>query len=132
MHKSFPYLTMERFPHNWAIADMVKSYVAGTRKEHHCQAHEDQEGHNNSVTVKTTTCLSDASETEDSPCIESSSGSGHKSSKHPRDHNVDEMSDPEDDQPSQTSSKKTVSSSSRPKPNKRRAIDCDIYVASEP
>ena len=46
MQKSFPYLTTDRFPHNWAIADMVKGYLAGTRKEHHRQAREDEAGHN--------------------------------------------------------------------------------------
>lgn len=46
VHKSFAYLTPERFPHNWAIADMVKGYLAGTRKEHHRQAREDEAGCN--------------------------------------------------------------------------------------
>ena len=44
--KSFPYLTTDHFPHNWAIADMVKGYLVGTRKEHHHQAREDEAGHN--------------------------------------------------------------------------------------
>jgi hypothetical protein len=37
----YPYLTTARFPHNWAIADMVKGYLAGTRKELNRQARED-------------------------------------------------------------------------------------------
>ena len=121
---------MERFPHNWAIADMVKGYIAGTRKEHHRQAGEDREGCENSVTIKKTTRSIDAGESEHSLHTKSSSGSGSKSNKCPRDHDVDETSDLEDDQPSQTSSKK--SSSSCPKSNKRQAIDSDIYAASEP
>lgn len=131
VRRSFPYLTTERFPHNWAIADMVKGYVAGTRKEHHRQAREDREGRDNSVTIKKTTRSNDASESELSPRIKSSSGSGSKSSKRRRDHDDDETSDLEDDQPSQTS-KKTGSSASRPKPKKRRSIDSDIHAASEP
>ena len=41
--RSNPYLATERFPHNWAIADMVKGYIAGTRKEHLRQAREEEE-----------------------------------------------------------------------------------------
>ena len=59
--RSFPYLTTGQFPHNWAIADMLKGYIAGTKKEYHHQAQEDQEGHDNSVTVKETAHLSDTS-----------------------------------------------------------------------
>ena len=40
VRKSFPYLTTAHFPHNWAIADMVKGYLAGTRWEHHRQSRE--------------------------------------------------------------------------------------------
>ena len=131
VRRSFPYLTTERFPHNWAIADMVKGYIAGTRKEHHRQAQEDQEGRDNSVTIKNTTHSTDASESEHSLHTKSSSGSGSKSNKRPRDHDIDETSDLEDDQLSQTSSKKAQSSSSCPKSNKRWAINSDIYAASE-
>src|SRR6267378_5088539 len=37
VQKSYPYLTTDCFLHNWAIADMVKGYITGTRKEHHRQ-----------------------------------------------------------------------------------------------
>ena len=40
VRKSYPYLTTARFPHNWAIAEMVKGYIAGTRKEHNRLARE--------------------------------------------------------------------------------------------
>ena len=43
VRKSYPYLTSARFPHNWAIADMVKGYIAGTRKELNRQAREARE-----------------------------------------------------------------------------------------
>lgn len=43
VRKSFPYLSTERFPHNWAIADMVKGYIAGTRKERRRQAREEEQ-----------------------------------------------------------------------------------------
>ena len=81
VRKSFPYLTTERFPHNWAIADMVKGYIAGTRKERHRQARE-EEGHGE-VTTKKTTCSNDASDTEDNSPIESNSRSAPKSTKRP-------------------------------------------------
>jgi len=42
VQKSYPYLTPACFPHNWAIADMVKGYIAGTQKEHNHQACEDK------------------------------------------------------------------------------------------
>jgi len=50
VQKSYPYLTTDRFPHNWAIADMVKGYIAGTRKEHHRQAREDKQEQNEATT----------------------------------------------------------------------------------
>ena len=93
--KSFPYLTTERFPHNWAIADMVKGYIAGMRKEHHCQAHE-EEGHGE-VTTKKITCSIDASDTEDDSPIENNSRSTPKSTKCLQGHNIDDASELEDD-----------------------------------
>lgn len=42
VRKSYPYLTTARFPHNWAVADMVKGYLAGTRKEHNRQSREEE------------------------------------------------------------------------------------------
>ena len=128
VHKSFPYLTTKQFPHNWAIADMVKGYIVGMRKEHHCQAHE--EGHGE-VTTKKTTCSNDASDTEDNSPIKNNSHSAPKSTKCLRDHGIDDTSELEDDSPSQTSSKKTTCSSSHPKSNKRRVIDSDFYAGSE-
>ena len=130
VRKSFPYLTMERFPHNWAIADMVKGYIAGMRKEHHCQAHE-EEGHGE-VTTKKTTHSNDASDTEDNSPIKNNSCSTPKSTKCPRDHGIDDTSELEDDSLSQTSSKKTTCSSSRPKSNKCQVIDSDFYAGSKP
>ena len=127
--KSFPYLTMERFPHNWAIADMVKGYIVGTRKEHQCQAHE-EEGHSE-VTTKKITCSIDASNTEDGSPIENNSCSTPKSTKHLWDHNIDDASKLEDDSLSQTSSKKTTCLSSHPKSNKHWVIDADFYAGSE-
>ena len=129
VHKSFPYLTTERFPHNWAIADMVKGYIAGTRKEHHCQARE-EEGHDE-VTTKKITCSIDASDTEDNSPIENNSHSTPKSTKCLQGHNIDDASELEDDSLSQTSSKKTTCSSSHPKSNKCQVIDSDFYAGSE-
>ena len=51
--KAFPYLTPERFPHNWAVAEMVKGYIAGTRKERHRQAREDEEARDTASANKT-------------------------------------------------------------------------------
>ena len=127
--KSFPYLTMELFPHNWAIADMVKGYIVGMRKEHHHQAHEEK-GHGE-VTTKKITCSIDASNTEDDSPIKNNSRSTPKSTKCLRGHNIDDASELEDDSLSQTSSKKTTCSSSCPKSNKRRVINSDFYAGSE-
>jgi hypothetical protein len=33
---------VHRFPHNWAITDMVKDYIARMRKDHYRQACEDE------------------------------------------------------------------------------------------
>lgn len=63
VRKAFPYLTPERFPQNWAVAEMVKGYIAGTRKERHRQVREDEEARD-TMSANKTGYSSDASEPE--------------------------------------------------------------------
>ena len=79
VRRTFPYLTTERFPHNWAISDMVKGYIAGTRKERHRQAREEEEERKQDITNIKPKKSARASDSDD--MMASCSNSGLKSTK---------------------------------------------------
>jgi hypothetical protein len=98
----YPYLTTARFPHNWAIADMVKGYIAGTRKEYNRQARED-EGERSTAGEKKTTHSSSTQLNKSSldlddkrPCSKPATTTITDLKKHPRSDSID-MSDVEDE-----------------------------------
>jgi hypothetical protein len=109
VRKSYPYLTTDRFPHNWAIADMVKGYIAGTRKDHHRQARE-EEGERKGKSApgrlkkgpkdSNTDDSGDNEDDEDEVPPPSSSTKARKSKKSagPKDSNTDDTGDNEDDE----------------------------------
>ena len=87
VRRSYPYLTTERFPHNWAIADMVKGYIAGTRKEHLRQAREEEGERKGKTAPGWLKKAAKESDTDDNDAVEddvpapSSSTKGGKSTK---------------------------------------------------
>ena len=89
VRKSHPYLSTERFPHNWAVADMVKGYLAGTRKEHYRQAREGEHGTKQDITRRKRQKRTTDSDTDEMPQSSAGTNSG-KSKRRVRDDNEDQ------------------------------------------
>ena len=132
VRKSFPYLTTDRFPHNWAIADMVKGYLAGTRKQHHRQAREDESGRNGATNNPSSKKPSRYSDTDD---MRSSSSTKSGKAKTSTESDVEDPTD--DDLPStkpstQTTTRSNSGSNSGKSSTQKRtaATDADIEAAA--
>ncbi|KIM38668.1 hypothetical protein M413DRAFT_29912 [Hebeloma cylindrosporum] len=152
VRNTFPYLTTDRFPHNWAVAEMVKGYIAGTRKARKFQTHEDEESRGfRSKSKRRRECemseLDDdppstkpkrpqtsdsnfyASEPEEVASVTSGKNVAHSGNKPKRPHTSDSdfyASEPEE-VASITSGKNVAHSGNKPK--RPRTNDSDFYVS---
>ena len=131
MRKSYPYLSTARFPHNWAIADMVKGYIAGTQKEHKRQTREDEGERSRAREKKPISNTSDIDEPRDDDDVDvdaddqpltikkkAAHSSGSKWKKKTRDSDGDEQSDHEDRPRSKRKKTEHPSSQKRKKPSR--------------
>lgn len=120
VRKSYPYLTTARFPHNWAVADMVKGYLAGTRKEHNRQSREEVEKKRYVWLINFFFAL---------PLFKDNSGTQTQkkdSDRHSSSQKSKKRSRSSDDEDNPLVSKKEIFPPTRPKPNKRSRTSCDV------